>query len=57
MMDEEWEELERNGAEEVLASTCFIETQKLNKETLWEPFEETPLEAKAQVWPGIQCKV
>ena len=28
MMDEEWEELGRNGAEEVLTSTCFIETQK-----------------------------
>ena len=28
MMDEEWEELERNGAEEVLTSSRFIETQK-----------------------------
>ena len=31
MMDEEWEELERNGAKEVLTSTCFIETQKLEQ--------------------------
>ena len=48
MMDEECEELGRNGAEEVLTSTRFIETQKLEQRNSLGAFEEPLLETKSQ---------